>query len=251
MYPWSTFISGEQMREKILRNWQKVVIYDEKHWELLKSKRQRGVKILEILKEYGIDGYIFGSVARGDVHQNSDIDIIIFKPPKPYLLEYLIEEKIGVIYAREIIQATPHHAIKAHIYVDPLTIISFPLVPFTRLEYEFYKFGGLINLKSARNVKERVAGVDKRLVLIIPTEKGHIEQSIIDNESYVSKILGVSIDIIRERVSVLTKRDEKGRTGVFLKRILSPDESFEMVLRELENTNPMVRRLIKSRGLVI
>jgi len=194
---------------------------------------------------------IYGSVARGDVRPDSDVDIILFNPPKPYMLEFIIEKTFGSIYAREIVQATPRHAIKAHIYLDPLRIISFPLVPFTRLEYEFYKFGGLIGLPDALDYRKRVPGVDKRLVLILPTEKGHKEQSIIGMESKVAKLLDVSIDTIKERISVLVKRDEKGRTGVFLKKVLAHDESFENVLRELESSNPAVRRLIKIRGLII
>ena len=61
----------------------------------------------------------------------------------------------------------------------------------------------------------------------------------------------MSIDIVRERVSVLMKRDEKGRTGVFIKRVLASDESFEEVLRKLEVRNPAVRKIIKTRGLII
>lgn len=239
------------MRRKIVKEWQKEVIYDKKHWALLKTKRSKGVEILEILREIGVVGWIFGSVARGDVHPQSDIDIIIFSPPKPYMLEYILEKKFGYIYAREIVQATPNHALKAHIYLDPTTVITFPIVNFSSLEIEFYKFGGIIGIDDAKDIKKRVAGIDKRLVLIIPTDKGHIEQSILGIESHVARLLNVSIDIIKERVAVLRKRDEKGRTGVFLKRVLSPDESIESVIRELENKNHIVRKIIKKRGLVI
>jgi len=167
------------------------------------------------------------------------------------MLEYILEEKFGYIYAREIVQATPNHALKAHIYLDTTTVITFPIVNFSSLEIEFYKFGGIIGIDDAKNIKNRVAGIDKRLVLIIPTDKGHIEQSILGIESHVARLLNVSIDIIKERVAVLRKRDEKGRTGVFLKRVLSPDESIESVIRELENKNHIVRKIIKKRGLVI
>ncbi|MHA1616124.1 MAG: nucleotidyltransferase domain-containing protein [Candidatus Njordarchaeales archaeon] len=239
------------MREKVLRNWYKRVIYDDEHWTLLRLKREKAVKILELLDENNIKAYLYGSLARGDVKKTSDIDIIIFTPPPAYRLEYIIEEAFGRIYAREIVQATPRHAIKAHIYIDPETIITFPLTPLNNLEQEFYKFGGIIDLARARNYKNRVPGVDKRLVLIIPRDDGHVEYSIIGREEEVAKMLGISIDIVKERIYVLTRRDQIGRTGVFIKRVLSPDESFDTVLRELESKNPAVRRLIKSRGVII
>ena len=40
-------------------------------------------------------------------------------------------------------------------------------------------------------------GVDKRLILIRPTEDGHIEEDITGRESQVSKLLNISIDIVR------------------------------------------------------
>jgi len=239
------------MRRKIERNLYEEVTYTEAHWSLLREKRNKAVKILNALDEYGIKGYIYGSVARGDVHKDSDIDIIIFSPPPIYKLELIFEGEFRSIYSREIVQATPNHAVKMHIYIDPLTIVTIPLVPLSKLEYEFYRFGGIIDIKLARDYRQRVPGVDKRLVLIIPTKSGHIGQSIIGMESYVSKVLRVSIDIVRERIDVLSKRDEKGRTGVFLRRLLLPDESVDEVLRKLMSKNPKLRNLIKKRGLLV
>ncbi|MHA1590247.1 MAG: nucleotidyltransferase domain-containing protein [Candidatus Njordarchaeales archaeon] len=239
------------MREKVLRDWFKKVVYTNKHWKLLKMKREKAVRILDVLNFHNVKGYIYGSVARGDVKPSSDIDIVIFSPPPPYRLEYIIEEAFGRIYSREIVQATPRHALKAYIYVDPETVVTFPLTPLTNLEYEFYKFGGLLGLEDARNFRNRVPGVDKRLVLILPNEEGHIERSIIGREEETARLLGVSLDIIKERIYVLRRRDEIGRTGTFIRRVLHPDESFDGVLRELESKNPAVRRLIKSRGLII
>lgn len=239
------------MRRKVERNVYEEITYTEEHWNLLREKRNKAVKILSVLNNYGIKGYIYGSVARGDVHKESDIDIIIFSPPPIYKLELVFEEEFKSIYSRELVQATPNHAIKMHIYIDPLTTVTVPLVPLSKLEYEFYRFGGIIDIKLARDYRQRVPGVDKRLVLIIPTKKGHIGQSIIGMESYASKLLGVSIDIIKERISVLSKRDEKGRTGTFLKKILMPDESVDEVLRNLMRKNPKLRNLIKKRGLLV
>ncbi len=239
------------MRKKIEKRIYREVIYTAEHWSLLREKREKASKILNLLEKQGIKGYLYGSVARGDVHKDSDVDIIIFSPPPIYMLELLIEEEYGRIYAREIVQATPNHAIKLHIYIDPYTVVTAPLVPLSKLEHEFYRFGGIIESNQARDLRNRVPGVDKRLVLIIPTEQGHVEQSIIGIESYVAKLLNVSIDIVKERIRVLSKRDEKGRTGVFVKRVLLPDEFVDEVLRKLIRSNPKLRNLIKKRGLLV
>ncbi|MHA1628204.1 MAG: nucleotidyltransferase domain-containing protein, partial [Candidatus Baldrarchaeia archaeon] len=95
-----------------------------------------------------------------------------------------------------------------------------------------------------------VPGVDKRLILIEPTVKGHIESSIIGRESEVAKILGVSVDIIKERINVLLRRDKIGRTGVYLKRELSPHETFGEVLKKIADRDPIVRRrILKDEGV--
>ena len=43
-----------------------------------------------------------------------------------------------------------------------------------------------------------------------------------------------------------SRRDEVGRTGVFVKRELAPDESFEAVLADLAARNPAVRRRLRA-----
>ncbi len=92
----------------------------------------------------------------------------------------------------------------------------------------------------------RVAGVDKRLMLIEPTEAGHVESSIIGREESVAKLLGISAETVLDRVHALTRRDTVGRTGVFVKRELGPDESFEGVLKKLVEANPAVRRRLRQ-----
>jgi predicted nucleotidyltransferase len=42
------------------------------------------------------------------------------------------------------------------------------------------------------------------------------------------------------------KRDEVGRTGVFVKKELASDETFELGLKRLAEVNPAVRRKLKS-----
>jgi predicted nucleotidyltransferase len=136
---------------------------------------------------------------------------------------------------------------KAHIVIDEQTSVSFPLMRMRKVEREFYRFGGEITLPQLE-AHVRVAGVDKRLMLIEPTAQGHLESSIIGREDYTAKILDVAVETVRDRVRALLKRDEVGRTGVFIKRELAPEETFEMALRKLADENPAVRRRLKSEA---
>ena len=83
--------------------------------------------------------------------------------------------------------------------------------------------------------------------MIEPTERGHFESQVIRRESEVARIVGVSPDIVKERVRVLTRRDKIGRTGVFLVEHLSEGEQFEEVLKRIIESNPAVRRQYLSR----
>ncbi len=239
-----------KMREKIERGVYREIIYDEKKWQLLQKLRMKATSIMAVLENNGIKSYVYGSVARGDVSEKSDIDIVILNPPPLVILNYVIENNFNV-YSKEIVQATPNHALKGYVYLDEKTVISFPITKLTKREYEFYYFGGLLSYEKAKDWRIRTPGVNKKLLMIIPKEFGHIEYSIIGRESEVSKILGISIETVLEREKILTRRDAKGRTGVFIKRILARDESFDEVIRELIDKNPAVRNLIRRRGLVI
>jgi predicted nucleotidyltransferase len=133
---------------------------------------------------------------------------------------------------------------KAYIEIDAGASVSFPLMRMRRVEREFYKFGGEVNLNQLK-AGARVVGVDKRLMLIEPTANGHVENSIIDREETTAKHLGVSAETVLDRVRVLLKRDVVGRTGVFVKRELASDETFEMVMKRLADENPAVRRRMR------
>jgi hypothetical protein len=91
-----------------------------------------------------------------------------------------------------------------------------------------------------------VVGVDKRLMFIEPTENGHLESGVVGCEEVVAKRLGVSAETVLDRVHALLKRDEVGRTGVFLKRELGADETFELAMKKLADENPAVRRRMKQ-----
>jgi predicted nucleotidyltransferase len=215
------------------------IFYDSDHWELFHHLRDKAYKIQ---KRLPFHSYIYGSLARGDIHSKSDIDIILFEVTPSYRIELNLD-----YISREIVQATPNALIKAHIHVSSEITITFPLINMTKVEIEFYRFSGCLHSYYS-NSKKRVPGVSKRLILINPFEKGHVERSLLDDPYECSKILGVSADIIQERIRVLTRRDKVGRTGVFVKEDLVADESFEERLKVLSDTNNYVRRMLKRRG---
>jgi len=221
------------------------IIYDNNHWTLISKYRMNAKKILYALIKSKLTPSIYGSVARGDVTKNSDIDIIIPEVFSSFQIESSLERLDIPVQNRYIIQATPSHAIKAYIELDSVTTISFPLTRLYKVEREFYKFGGEINLEQIDSNK-RVHGVDKRLMLIEPTKTGHIERGISGIENYVAKIIGISTQTVLNRVNILQKREETGRTGVFIKKFVPINLTFELVLKKLADKNPAVRRRLKN-----
>ncbi len=224
------------MKSKTKRFHVHEVSYEECHWRLLCSLRESALEIMEALKEFS--PMVYGSLARGDVHKDSDIDIVI-----PYVVpSCLLEICLGSfnILERRLTQATPWYLIKGLIGLPDATV-TFPMVEPTRMENEFYRFGGFLTLEGLLR-DERVPGVDKRLVYIEPTERGHLESSIYGREHEIAKRLNVSLDIVSERVKVLQRRDKVGRTGIFLNKALLPNETFESVLKTLTSTNAQLRR---------
>jgi predicted nucleotidyltransferase len=222
----------------------KEVTYNSARWALLREYREKAAQIMAALESFRLQTLVHGSIARGDVNKNSDIDVFIAEPPSSFLVETALEKARIPVSERLLIQATPNYAMKAYIEVDERANVSFPLMRMRRVEREFYKFGGEVTLNQLK-AGTRVAGVDKRLMLIEPTEKGHAESSIIGREESAAKRLGVSAETVLDRVHALLKRDEVGRTGVFIKKQLTSDETFEMVLKKLADENPAVRRRIK------
>jgi len=53
---------------------------------------------------------------------------------------------------------------------------------------------------------------------------------------------------VLDRVHALLRRDKVGRTGVYIERELTPEETFEMVLKQLADKNPAVRRRLRLYG---
>ena len=232
-------------KKPLLRAERLEVTYDEEHWRLLRRLREEAIEIMSALDDLRIFSIAHGSIARGDVSEKSDVDIFIPDIVSSFLVEMALERAGISISRRILIQATPTYSIKAYIEIDEGRSISFPLSKLRKTEREFYKFGGEATLEMLKQ-EIRTPGVDKRLMLIEPTARGHIESSIIGRENEAAKLLGVSVETVLDRVRVLTRRDKIGRTGLFIEKELLPEETFESVLKELAEKNPAVRRRLRT-----
>ncbi len=217
------------------------VYYSSERWRLLQELRESALRLLDALGSSHIQAMVHGSVARGDIRVGSDVDAFIPNPPSSFRIETALERAKVPFFGRVLIQATPQYAVKAYIEVGEATTVSFPLSKLRRVEQEFYRFSGEISIAQLE-AEVRVAGIDKRLKLIEPTQVGHIESSVCGREDQVAKQLGISVETVMDRVRALNKRDAVGRTGVFLKRELGSGETFEMALSKLAKENPAVRR---------
>jgi len=221
------------------------VTYSDLRWQHLKQLREKTVLVMTTLDTFHLLSLTHGSIARGDVKSSSDVDVFIPEVQSSFIVESALEKAKIPISARFIVQATPIYAMKAHIEIDEKTTVSFPLMEMRRVEREFYRFGGEANLTQIK-ANVRVAGVDKRLMLIEPTGKGHVESSIVGKEESAAKVLGISAETVLDRVHALQRRDTIGRTGVFVKKELVQNETFELALKKLSEQNPAVRRRMKT-----
>lgn len=220
------------------------VVYNRKHWQLLEELRKKAMEIMVPLERSNLSCIVHGSIARGDVSVKSDIDIFVPSPPNSFLIESSLERAGLTVSRRVLVQATPSYAAKGYIELDAQPVVSFPLMKLRPLERDFYRFGGEAKIDEVRG-GQRVIGVDKRLMLIEPTDKGHVESTIVGREEGAAKILEVKVETVLDRVHALLRRDIVGRTGVFVERELADDETFEMVLRWLAKENPAVRRRLR------
>ena len=218
------------------------VKYDKERFSLLERLREEALRILECLGQGGV----YGSLARGDVHAGSDIDIIVLAPPPAYGLELSLEGGGLQVTHRELVMASPNSPPKGHIQLGEGRTVSFPLLPLRRREEEFYRFGGYLDAVGVSGCV-RVPGVDKRLLLIEPSEEGHVESGIIGDEVSVARRLGIGRDVVDERVRVLRRRDSVGRTGIYLRETLGGGEGFEARLRSVADRDSALKRLIRDR----
>ena len=230
---------------KILRSHNKFVEYTNQDWEILRKKREQALFLLKMFIKEGLNPYVIGSIARGDVHRDSDIDLIFPYVLSPFKIEYILSLNGFENYFREIIMATPSDPLKMYIYISELESISFPLTKLDKKSLEFYNFGGKISYEQLKQ-EVRLPGIDKRLVLIEPIDNGHHETSIIGNEHLVAKKVNVSLDTVLEREKVLLKREKVGKTGVFIKKQIDIGESSEEILKNLAKNKRIVRKKLQE-----
>jgi len=219
--------------------------YRDSDWRLLKIKRARAIELARPLFSKGIKVYIYGSLARGDVKHDSDVDLIVLKPVNPVIIVTAYNSWGIRINRTFIVQATPSHTPKVYLWFDDdgKEVVSFPLAELGSRESEFFRFGGLLEAVDGLGL-ERVPGVDKRLMFIQPTDYGHMGICILGREGWVAGELGVSESLVRERVSVLTRRSRHGRTGVFLEYEVTGD-----IMDEIKHLSRVNEFFAKKVGL--
>jgi len=224
------------------------VEYPAWRWQLLRAKREKALEVSRALAGLRAPIIVHGSLARGDVRRDSDIDVVVVEPVAPSLVELALEQAgLQPVY-REIVQATPGYTPKAYFYLDHEgeRVVSVPLARLKPREREFYRWGGELPVEELSS-QRRVPGVSKDLLLIVPTEAGHVEVEVEGNEHLVARLLGISLETVEERVRVLSRRREIGRTGVFVKEPVPPGASVEEVAGEIARVNPAFRRAIARR----
>jgi predicted nucleotidyltransferase len=207
--------------------------------------RTEALIMMSALQEVGLNPIVYGSLARGDITSTSDIDVFVSTIPSSFVLEHALEDAGLTPIRRVLIQATPKYAVKGYIYIDEKRSFSFPLSSMRVHERQFYSFGGELSIDQLRK-DERTLGVNKLLNLIEPVEDGHVEEPVLGREEMVAALLKIDVRTIQDRIRALSRRRRIGRTGVFLTRELSSDETFEQVLKRLVDTVPAVRRKIRD-----
>jgi len=219
------------------------VEYAQAHWSLLADLRGVALGMMKALSLASMPSIVHGSVARGDVDAGSDVDVVIPFVVSSHRVELALANAGFRPYSKRIVQATPGLSPKAQLSLDfeEKRTVTFPLLAFKPRELEFYRFGGMLSLEDTAN-NLRVPGCTKRLTMIEPTSKGHVESPVEGREAEVAAAVGVSLETVQERVRVLKRRDEIGRTGAYLDVTLDEEETFEGALKRLADANPVLRR---------
>jgi predicted nucleotidyltransferase len=219
-----------------------VVRYPPSRFATLEAKRAHALPFLRALPG---PARVYGSVARGDVREGSDVDIDVPFGTTSFAVEVAISRVGGSAVRRSVVQATPNAVVKALWDFGPVTV-SLPLTRPSPVEAGFGAFAGSVTREDVE-AGRRVPGVDKRLMLIEPLPEGHRESSVANRVEECARLLRVDGEVVRARVRVLERRARKGRTGVFLSQTLRDDETPESALDRLSASNAAVRRAAGGR----
>jgi predicted nucleotidyltransferase len=229
-------------KEKVVRNVElEYHDYTEEEKKILIELREKAITILRVLENNNIHAFVHGSIVRGDISQTSDIDIYIPIQIPSYQIDLMDEFTTA---DRQLIMGTPNSMIKGVLTRNDGVSISFPLSAPKERESEFYKFSGLLYFKDLLQGR-RIAGVNKKLLLIEPEGEGYWKSSVRANKRRTVEVLGISQRIVDERIRVLERRDTIGRTGIFLDYNLHPNENFDQALKKIYDRNVIVRKVLK------
>ena len=157
---------------------------------------------------------------------------------------------------RKIVQGTPNQTPKMEYQLGVNTNIhlSVPFVQLSNRENDFISFAGKLSLTKFQN-GEYANCVNKKLLLVEPMDnKGYnYHYTSIRDLPYndIAKKINVGVDIILERIRVLSRRDDIGRTGLYIDYELNPSEEPEKVLKELASQRQELRRLLQKEKFIL
>ncbi|ABL78053.1 nucleotidyltransferase domain-containing protein [Thermofilum pendens] len=221
------------------------VVYSEETWRVFRELREKARVALRCLDVLRIPVYVVGSVARGDVTRKSDVDLFLERCVAPSYVTGLLEECGFLVEKYEVIWASPQTAVKLVIHVEDNVKVTLPVTDLSPAEKEFPRFAGSVTSEDV-DAGRRVAGVNKFLRFIEPTEDGHVEWSILGREEEVARRLGISLGTVLEREAMRMKRWARGKSGFLVHECLDPRLSPEDLLRRLATRNQLLRKKLEG-----